>query len=94
MLKLLSESEQEEAIERASILEFDGRLSRPEAERIALNKYFEKFYIVSLPKKSSTSDFLKIRIIKIIDSFCEEFGKKLAWFVFIVLGTIFMDFLK
>jgi hypothetical protein len=42
MLKLLSEAEREEVIERAGIMEYDGQLPREKAEEIALSKFFNK----------------------------------------------------
>lgn len=41
MLDLLSEAEREEAMERVSIMEFDGGLPRNEVEKIVRPKYFK-----------------------------------------------------
>lgn len=41
MLKLLSEAGREEAMERVSILEFDGKMKRKEAERVVIQDYLE-----------------------------------------------------
>jgi hypothetical protein len=42
MLKLLSEAEQEEAIERVGIMEFQGGLSCKEAEKEVMNEHFKR----------------------------------------------------
>lgn len=42
ILSFLSESERDEYEERAAIMEYDGGLLRAEAERLALERIFEK----------------------------------------------------
>jgi len=43
MFKLLSETEKDEVIERVSIIEFDGKFTRKEAEEITMSKYLKNY---------------------------------------------------